>query len=70
MSDQLDQLADDETVKVVVITGAGDTFSAGFDLKEFTSDVPAVQAALWPSSDRFHHTVLRYPLRPPWAAAA
>lgn len=62
VSDQLDRLADDETVKVVVVTGAGDTFSAGFDLKEFTSDDPAVQAALWPSSDRFHHTVLRFPL--------
>ena len=62
VSDQLDQLGDDEAVKVVIVTGAGDTFSAGFDLKEFTAEDPAVQAALWPSSDRFHHTVLRFPL--------
>lgn len=62
VSDRLDQLGDDEAVKVVIVTGAGDTFSAGFDLKEFTAEDPAVQAALWPSSDRFHHTVLRFPL--------
>jgi enoyl-CoA hydratase/carnithine racemase len=62
ISDALDGLASDEAVKVVILTGAGDVFSAGFDLREFGSEDPAVQAGLWPSSDRFHHTVLRFPL--------
>jgi enoyl-CoA hydratase/carnithine racemase len=35
MSDSLDRLATDENVKVVIVTGAGDVFSAGFDLREF-----------------------------------
>ncbi|MEV5835693.1 enoyl-CoA hydratase/isomerase family protein [Nocardia sp. NPDC052112] len=62
VSDALDALVGDESVKVVVITGAGGVFSAGFDLREFGATDPAVQQALWPSSDRFHHTVLRFPL--------
>ncbi|MFX0573254.1 enoyl-CoA hydratase/isomerase family protein [Nocardia nepalensis] len=62
VSDALDALATDESVKVVVVTGADGVFSAGFDLREFGSTDPAVQQALWPSSDRFHHTVLRFPL--------
>jgi enoyl-CoA hydratase/carnithine racemase len=59
VSDALDRLAADEDVKVVVITGAGDTFSAGFDLGEFSSADPT---QLWASSDRFHRTVLTFPL--------
>ena len=35
ISDALEDLAEDSAVKVVVVTGAGKTFSAGFDLKEF-----------------------------------
>lgn len=62
VSNALDRLVGDESVKAVVITGAGDTFCAGFDLGEFTSEDPAVRASLWPSSDRFHHTLLRFPL--------
>ncbi|MFI9506768.1 enoyl-CoA hydratase/isomerase family protein [Nocardia sp. NPDC052566] len=62
LSDALDALAADESVKVVGLTGAGAVFSAGFDLREFSSSDPEVQQALWPSSDRFHHTVLRFPL--------
>ena len=62
VSDHLDGLAGDEDVKVVMFTGSGDTFSAGFDLREFTSEDPGVQEALWPSSDRYHHAVLRFPL--------
>lgn len=49
-------------VKVVVVTGAGDHFSAGFDLKEFAVDDAEFQRRLWESSDRFHETILRCPL--------
>jgi enoyl-CoA hydratase len=62
ISDALDALADDGRVKVVVITGAGDTFSAGFDLKEFENTEPGFQEQLWASSDRYHRRVLSFPL--------
>jgi enoyl-CoA hydratase len=61
VSDAFDALAADEATRVVVITGSGSAFSAGFDLAEFDDD-PVHQQALWASSDRFHHTVLRFPL--------
>jgi enoyl-CoA hydratase len=60
MSDALDDLAGDEAVKTVVITGAGNVFSSGFDLREFQQ--PELTDRLWASSDRFHATVLRFPL--------
>lgn len=64
ISDLLDDLAQDDSVKVVMVTGAGTVFSAGFDLKEFdraaTDD--GFSAELWASSDRFHRTVLCFPL--------
>jgi enoyl-CoA hydratase/carnithine racemase len=64
LSDVLDALAADEAVRVVVLTGEGDVFCAGFDLKEF--DQAATDAAfgerLWASSDRYHRTVLEFPL--------
>jgi enoyl-CoA hydratase len=45
---------------VVVVTGAGVVFSAGFDLDEFTK--PELADELWASSDRWHRTVLTFPL--------
>src|SRR5919108_3956006 len=60
LSDALDDLAGDDTVKSAVITGAGDVFSSGFDLREFQQ--PELADQLWASSDRFHATVLRFPL--------
>jgi enoyl-CoA hydratase/carnithine racemase len=63
MSDALDALAVDEDVKVVIITGEGDVFSSGFDLKEFDRLDEADHAArLWASSDRWHRTLIEFPL--------
>jgi enoyl-CoA hydratase len=60
MSDALDQLASDDALRALIVTGAGKTFSAGFDLDEFTR--PDIADALWASSDRWHRTVLTFPL--------
>jgi len=62
LADELDALAEDPTVRAVVLTGDGDVFSAGFDLSEFADDDPDHQRRLWSSSDRFHRTVLQFPL--------
>ena len=64
ISDALDELARDEQMKCVVFTGAGSVFSAGFDLTEFTraADDEPFGRELWASSDRYHDTVLRFPL--------
>jgi enoyl-CoA hydratase len=62
-SDALDLLASDESLKCVIVTGAGETFSAGFDLKEFERVAePGFGDRLWASSDRFHRTCLAFPL--------
>jgi enoyl-CoA hydratase/carnithine racemase len=62
IADALDALADDDTVRAVVLTGDGPVFCAGFDLTEFQEPDPELQRRLWASSDRFHSTVLRFPL--------
>jgi enoyl-CoA hydratase len=64
VSDALEELAGDADLKVAVVTGAGDYFSAGFDLGEFglAAEDAAFGRELWASSDRFHHAVLRFPL--------
>lgn len=63
ISDALDRLAEDPEVKVVVLTGAGNVFSAGFDLSEFDArDDKDHMKRLWASSDRYHKAVLRFPL--------
>ncbi len=64
VSDVLAALAVDDALRVVVLTGAGDVFSAGFDLKEFgrAVDDPAFDRQLWASSDRYHRAVLEFPL--------
>ena len=64
ISDALDALAHDEQMKCVVLTGSGSVFSAGFDLEEFTraAEDAAFGRELWASSDRYHDSVLRFPL--------
>ncbi|MGZ6973794.1 MAG: enoyl-CoA hydratase/isomerase family protein [Acidimicrobiia bacterium] len=64
LSDVLDALASDEALRVVILTGEGDVFSAGFDLKEFEIAIedPPFGEKLWASSDRYHRTVLTFPL--------
>ena len=42
------------------MTGAGETFSAGFDLDEFAD--ADLGERLWASSDRWHRRVLTFPL--------
>jgi enoyl-CoA hydratase len=60
VSDALDRLSVDEDCKVVVVTGTGAVFSAGFDLREFEQVELAEE--LWASSDRFHRAWLEFPL--------
>lgn len=64
LADVLDALGADEAVRVVVLTGEGDVFSAGFDLKEFEQAATDAEFGerLWASSDRYHRTVLEFPL--------
>lgn len=64
ISDALDELAGDDDLKVVVFTGAGNVFCAGFDLSEFDMAFAddAFAQRLWASSDRYHHRVLQFPL--------
>ncbi len=63
VSDALDDLARDEELKLLIVTGAGSIFSAGFDLKEFERlGEPEFAKRLWDSSDRFHRAWLEFPL--------
>jgi enoyl-CoA hydratase len=64
ISDALDDLANDDAMKCVVLTGAGSVFSAGFDLSEFprAAEDEEFSRVLWASSDRYHDAVLRFPL--------
>ena len=55
----LDGWAQDDAVGVVVITGAGAAFSAGFDLNEFAQ--PELMPRVFESSARYHRAVFRYP---------
>ncbi len=60
VSNALDSLAQDESVSVVIVTGTGSVFCAGFDLREFEN--PDVQERLWESSERWHDTLRTFPL--------
>ena len=53
--DTLSELAADDGVKAVVLTGAGTTFCAGFDLKELFGAED--QAAVFANADAYHAAV-------------
>ncbi|HEX4776964.1 MAG TPA: enoyl-CoA hydratase/isomerase family protein [Acidimicrobiia bacterium] len=57
-------LADDESVRVVVVTGAGPVFCAGFDLREFerAATDEAFGRRLWASSDEWHRRWIEFPV--------
>ena len=64
VTSRLGDLAADKSLKVAVLTGAGNTFSAGFDLMEFQEAAfdPAFHKRLWASSDAYHKALLAFPL--------
>ena len=67
MTAALEQLRDDPGTKVLVITGAGDVFCAGMDLKEFfvaLKDKPAEYEAVWKLAVEWRSRTLRYYPKP------
>jgi enoyl-CoA hydratase len=52
------QIAEDDTIKVVVLTGEGRAFSAGYDLG-FTPDIPERDAAWWREHFRLAYRTLQ-----------
>jgi enoyl-CoA hydratase len=56
----LAEIEADDSVSVVVITGAGPSFCAGFDRNEFFSQEPSHLKALVESTDRFHLRLMNF----------
>ncbi len=59
ISDTLEAWTTDDRVRVVVLTAAGSTFCAGFDLKEFAK--PDLARTIRDSSHRYHVAVWQFP---------
>lgn len=60
----LAELAGDESVRALVVTGAGPVFSSGFDLAEFevAASDEAFARRLWASSDEWHRRWIEFPV--------
>ncbi|MDP3063175.1 MAG: enoyl-CoA hydratase/isomerase family protein, partial [Chloroflexota bacterium] len=56
----LGELADDDSVSVVVLAAAGPSFCAGFDRNEFFIQTPEHVQALSESTDRFHLRLMNF----------
>lgn len=59
ISDTLEAWTTDERVRVVMLTAAGSTFCAGFDLTEFAK--PELARTIRDSSHRYHRVVWQFP---------
>ncbi|HEV7722170.1 MAG TPA: enoyl-CoA hydratase/isomerase family protein [Iamia sp.] len=61
LAEAVELLGARDDVGVLVLTGSGRHFCAGFDLAELGASVedPALGMTTWASSDRMHHSVLR-----------
>jgi enoyl-CoA hydratase len=59
LSDLLRGWKDDPGIGVVIFTGSGDTFTAGFDLSEFKN--PALLAEIFETSARYHRDLWYFP---------
>jgi enoyl-CoA hydratase/carnithine racemase len=59
ISDTLEAWTTDDRVRVVVLTAAGSSFCAGFDLKEFAK--PELAQTIRDSSRRYHLAVWQFP---------
>ena len=67
MTAALADLRDDDEARALVITGAGDVFCAGMDLKEFfmaLKDKPAEYEAVWRMAVEWRGRTLRYYPKP------
>lgn len=67
MTAALEQLRNDNDARALVITGAGDVFCAGMDLKEFfleLKDKPAEYETVWKMAVEWRTRILRYYPKP------